>query len=80
MSKKPTDLPTLWDLLFARRVQWQKEPWFIDPFEHLSCPRVAGATYLLFPVSIGNQTLATSKGGICLNQWMLAPNLSDIYV
>ncbi len=41
MSRRPTHLSTLMDLLLAHRVEWCKESWFIDPFEYLSCP-VAG--------------------------------------
>ncbi len=74
MSRKPTYLPTLWDLLLAHMVQWYKEPWFINTFGCLSC-LVNGAT-TIFPVSTGNRTSAACMGDICLNlQTTLFPTI-----
>ncbi len=36
MSRMPTHLPTLRDLLLAHSMQWYKKPWFIGPFEYLA--------------------------------------------
>ncbi len=63
--RRPKHLPTLMDLLHAHRVQWHKEPRFIDLFEHIS-GLVVGVNYPFFPSSTANRTKAICISEICL--------------
>ncbi len=60
------------DLLLAHKMQWYKEPQFLDPFEHLT----------FCPASSENQTWAACMDEICLNYWTMLPppKKNPIYV
>ncbi len=50
MFRRPTHLPTLWDILLG--VQWYKELLFIDPFKYILYYSVANYKYY-FHVALG---------------------------